>query len=143
VNLGAPILPIADFNGDGKVDGKEVLAMAQHWGQSQRLFDIGLSPMGDGTVDTNDLTVLAGYIGQEVNDPTLIAHWALDESAGLTAADSAGNNSRTVMGNATWQPSGGETGGALSFDGKDDFAMSAKPVLDPAKAPFTRMVPRW
>ena len=70
----ASVLPIVDFNGDGKVDGKEVVALAEHWGESQRLFDIGLSPMGDGTVDVNDLTVLAGYIGQEVNDPTLVAH---------------------------------------------------------------------
>jgi len=133
----AAIIPIVDFNGDGKVDGKEVLALAQHWGQKKSLFDIGLSPMGDGIVDINDLTVLARYIGQDVNDPTLIAHWALDEAAGTTPADSAGNNNLTVTGNATWQPSGGKIGGALAFDGKDGFAMSAKPVLDPAKGPLS------
>ena len=133
----APILPIVDFNGDGKVDGKEVLAMAEHWGQSKSLYDIGLSPMGDGVVDANDLTVLAGYIGQEVNDPTLIAHWALDETAGMTAADSVGDNDAMVLGNAVWQPTGGKIGGALAFDGKDDFARSAKFVLDPSKGPVS------
>jgi len=135
----APIMPIVDFDGDGKVDGKEVLILAQHWGQSNRLLDIGLSPMGDGVIDVNDLSALAGYIGQEVNDPTLIAHWALDESSGMFAADSVGGNNATVMGNATWQPSGGKIGGALAFDGKDDFAMSGEPVLDPAKGAFSAL----
>jgi len=133
-----PIIPVVDFNGDGKVDGEEVLAMAQHWGSDQSLYDIGPTPLGDGIVDVNDLTVLAGYIGQDVNDPTLIAHWALDEAAGMTAADGIAGNNATVMG-AAWQPAGGKIGGALAFDGKDDFAMSAKPVLDPAKGAFSAL----
>jgi len=133
----APILPIVDFNGDGKVDGKEVLALAQHWGQSDRLLDIGLSPMGDGVIDVNDLTALAGYIGQDVNDPTLIGHWALDETEGMAATDSAGNNHLTVFGNAAWQPTGGKIGGALELDAKSTFATSGKSVLDPSKGPFS------
>jgi len=75
-----------------------------------RLLDIGLSPPSDGIVDVNDLTVLAGYIGQDVNDATLLVPWAFDETARTTAADSAGNNNLTVLGNATWQPSGGKRG---------------------------------
>jgi len=136
----APILPIVDFNGDGKVGMQDLLRLIESWGQEDPTTDIGPMPWGDGKVDEKDLEVLMGYWGQEVNDPTLIAYWALDESAGMTAADSAGNNSLTVMGNATWQPSGGEIGGALSVDGKDDFAMSAKPVIDPAKGPFSVLV---
>jgi len=130
------ILPIVDFNGDGKVDGKEVLAMAEHWGQNNSLYDIGLSPLGDGTVDANDLTVLAGYIGTDINDPSLIAHWALDEAEGMTAADSAGDNDAMVLGNAAWQPEG-KIGGALAFDGKVDFVRSGLVVLDPATGPFS------
>ena len=130
------IVPVVDFNGDGKVDGKEVMALAQHWGQGKSLYDIGPSPTGDGVVDANDLTVLAGYIGQEVNDPTLIAHWALDETEGTTAHDSAGKNDATVLGNATWQPAG-KIGGALAFDGKSNFARTMSPVLDPAAGPFS------
>jgi hypothetical protein len=133
----APIIPIVDFNADGKVDGKEVLMMAEHWGQNYPLCDIGPFAWGDGVVDANDLTVLARYIGQEVNDPTLIACWKLDEASGVVAADSAGHNNLTVMGNATWQPSGGKIGGALAFDGKGSFAASAKSVLDPAAGPFS------
>ena len=131
----APILPIVDFNGDGKVDGKEVLALAEHWGQSHHSFDI--KPLlGDGIVDANDLTVLAGYIGQDVNDPTLIAHWALDETEGMTAADSAGDNDAIVV-NVAWQPTGGQIGGALAFNGKNSLGQSKQPVLDPAKGPFS------
>jgi Tol biopolymer transport system component len=133
----ARIIPIVDFNGDGKVDGEEVLAMAEHWGQSRSLYDIGLPPIGDGVIDANDLAVLAGYIGQEVNDPTLIAHWALDETEGMTAHDSAGKNDAMVLGGATWQPAGGKIGGAVAFDGKDDFVRSGSVVLDPAKGPLS------
>jgi len=132
----APILPIVDFNADGKVDGKEVLAMAQHWGQNKSLYDIGLTPMGDGIVDANDLTVLAGYIGQDVNDPTLIAHWALDEAAGMTAADSAGTSDGTVMGEPLWQPTGGKIGGALQFDGNNDFVMTGF-AWNPSDNPYS------
>jgi serine/threonine protein kinase/Tol biopolymer transport system component len=133
----APIIPVVDFNGDGKVDGNEVLAMAEHWGQSEWLYDIGLPPIGDGVVDVNDLSVLAGYIGQGVNDPTLIAHWTLDETEGVTATDSTGKNDAMVLGGATWQPAGGKIGGALAFDGKDDFVRSGSVVLDPAKGPLS------
>jgi serine/threonine protein kinase/Tol biopolymer transport system component len=132
----APIIPIVDFNGDGKVDGKEVLAIAEHWGQNKSLYDIGLSPLGDGVVDAKDLTVLAGYIGQEVNDPTLIAYWALDETQGMLATDSAGEHDALVLGNAAWQPAG-KIGGALAFDGKDDSVRSLSSVLDPAAGPFS------
>lgn len=133
----APIILIVDFNGDGKVDDKEVLALAQHWGPKDSRFDIGPFPWGDGVVDVNDLKVLAEYVGQDMADPTLIAHWALDETAGVTAADGTGNNNLTVTGHATWQPAGGKIAGALAFDGKGAFAASAESVLNPATGPFS------
>ena len=135
-NWQAPIIPIVDFNGDGKVDGKEVLALAEHWGKSARLYDIGLSPMGDGIVDVNDLTVLADYIGKEVVDPTLLAHWAMDESAGSVARDSVGGHDAMIVGKVVWQPAG-KVGGALAFDGKENFVRTLTPVLDLATGPFS------
>lgn len=51
----------------------------------------------------------------------LIAHWKLDESSGTTAADSVGSNDGTLTNGPVWQPSGGRIGGALSFDGVDDY----------------------
>ncbi|MHC4520247.1 MAG: hypothetical protein ACYTAS_16775, partial [Planctomycetota bacterium] len=77
-----PLVPIVDFNGDGKADGKDVITMAEHWGQGESTCDIGPSPFGNGIVDVRDLKVLAEYIGEEVYDPTLVAHWALDETEG-------------------------------------------------------------
>jgi len=132
----ASILPVVDFNGDGEVDGKEVLAMANHWGQSYTPCDIGPTPMGDGVVDANDLMVLAGYIGQETNDPTLIAYWPLDEGAGSVAIDGAGEHDAMIVGNVVWQPDG-IVGGALAFDGKHNFMRTVTPVLDPAKGPLS------
>jgi len=74
-------------------------------------------PWGDGMVDAKDLTVLAGYIGKEIEDPTLVAHWAFDETEGSVAMDSAGDCEGTLTGGSTWQPQGGMVGGALKCDG--------------------------
>jgi hypothetical protein len=131
----APILPIADFNGDGKVDGSDVRAMADRWGTDDSSCDIGPMTWGDGVVDLEDLRVLAGYIGEEVDDPTLIAHWALDEAEGTVAHDSVGTNNGTVTGNALWQPDGGKVGGALDFDGMTFVATDF--VVDPHEGPFS------
>jgi hypothetical protein len=134
----APVIPIVDFNGDGRVDGKEVLTIAEYWGTSEPRCDIAPLPFGDGTVDTEDLILLAEYIGQEANDPTLAAHWKLDEASGISAADSAGTNNGTLLGNPTWQPTGGRIGGALEFDGGSRFIM-AKSALHPSPGPFSVM----
>ncbi len=50
----------------------------------------------------------------------LIGHWAFDEGRGMIARDSSGrNNHGTIMGSAKWTR--GRIGGALEFDGTDDF----------------------
>jgi tetratricopeptide (TPR) repeat protein len=52
----------------------------------------------------------------------LVGWWKFDESEGTTAADSSGNgNNGTLHGNPRWQPSAGKVGGALEFDGVDDY----------------------
>ncbi|MHC4156530.1 MAG: LamG-like jellyroll fold domain-containing protein, partial [Planctomycetota bacterium] len=50
----------------------------------------------------------------------LVGHWKFDEGSGNTAYDSAGNNNGTIHG-AKWTKS--KVGGALSFDGKDNYVM--------------------
>jgi serine/threonine protein kinase/Tol biopolymer transport system component len=135
-NWQVPIVPVVDFNGDGKVDGKEVLGIAEHWGQDKSAYDIGPTPIGNGVVDANDLIVLADYIGTEWFDPTLLAHWALDEVGGSVAMDSAGQHDAMVVGTTVWQPEG-KVGGALAFDGKTNFARTMSPVLDPVSGPFS------
>jgi len=82
-------------------------------------------------VDVQDLIMLSEYLTKVVDDPTLMAHWTLDEAEGDIAYDSAGLNDAFVIGGALWQPSGGQVDGALEFDGVDDSVI-AGPVLNPA-----------
>jgi sialidase-1 len=119
----APIIPVVDFNGDGHVNGKDVVVLTEHWGESDSVCDIGPYAWGDGIVDEQDLFALAEYLEEEFVDPTLTAHWALDEAEGPVASDSAGENDAMVMGDPVWQPDAGVFGGALAFDGVDDFVL--------------------
>lgn len=53
----------------------------------------------------------------------LVGWWKLDEKEGSEAADSSGNDhNATLHGDPVWQPTGGKLGGALQFDGQDDYA---------------------
>ena len=54
----APILPIVDFNGDGKVDAKDMALLVANWGKNKSVCDIGPFAWGDGVVDEKDLKVL-------------------------------------------------------------------------------------
>jgi len=114
---------VVDFNGDGIVDSADICIMVDHWHTDYPLCDITPAPFGDDIVDVQDLTQLAGYLFQEVNDPTLIAHWALDETEGIIAADSVsetGYSDGIVIGDPLWQPTGGQVNGAIQLDGVDD-----------------------
>jgi len=68
----------------------------------------------DGTVITGDVWDFT--IGKQV------AWWKLDETEGNIAGDSSGNNHNgELIGGPRWQPSDGKIGGALEFDGVDDY----------------------
>ncbi|MGD8500437.1 MAG: hypothetical protein PVJ86_07300 [Phycisphaerales bacterium] len=54
-----PILPIVDFNGDGKVNRLDAGLLMVNWGTDNSLYDIGPTAFGDGIVDSKDLMVLA------------------------------------------------------------------------------------
>ena len=132
----APILPVVDFNGDGRVDGREVLTITDQWGLDDPICDIGPTPFGDGIVDLQDVIALADYLGEEVHDTTLMAHWALDEAGGFVASDSARENDAFLSGNAIWHSDGGVVGGAIELDGVDDCLMTPS-FMDPAAQPFS------
>ncbi len=68
-----------------------------------------------------DCTIIGKVAEVERYDPTLVAHWALDEIEGDIAADSAGELDGTVYGDPLWQPEAGMVGGALELDGIDDY----------------------
>ena len=83
------------------------------------------------------------YWGQPVDDPTLVAHWALDEDEGNIARDSVAENKGLydgyLMGDPVWQLAGGQVNGAIQLDGVDDFIIT-NPVLNPASGPFSVFV---
>ncbi len=130
------ITPIVDFNRDGLVEIEDLVELINSWGQDNPRYDIGPMPWGDGIVDRADLEVLLSYWEQYANDPSLLAHWALDEAEGLFAEERVSGNMDIVLGNPTWLPEGGQIRGCLEFDGVDDRVI-LKPVLDPANDPFS------
>jgi len=125
-----------DFNGDGIINIKDLLKLIESWGQDDPIVDIAPPPFGDGVVDVLDLEILISYWEQPIDDPTLIAHWALDETEGDVAYDSAGVNDASVIGEPVWLPEGGKVSGALALDGIDDCAF-AQDGLNPADGPFS------
>jgi hypothetical protein len=119
-----PVIPIVDLNGDGIVDSTDMCIMVDHWCENYFLCDIGPTPLGDGIVDVQDLIVLSEYFFEDINDSTLIAHWALDETEGMVVVDSAGDSNGYALGDPVWQPEGGLVDGALQFDGVDDYVIT-------------------
>jgi N-acetylneuraminic acid mutarotase len=127
---------VVDFNGDGIVDIKDILRLIESWRQDDPLCDVAPRPSGDGVVDALDLELLMSYWEQPVDDPTLTAHWALDEAEGDVAYDSAGSNDAFVIGNPVWRPGGGQVNGAVQLDGVNDCVVAGAP-LNPADGPFS------
>jgi hypothetical protein len=130
--------PPPDFNGDGRIDGRDVVILAESWGQDDPICDIAPPPFGDGIVDLQDLIALTEHIGEEVEDPTLIAHWALDETDGMVAYDSAGENDGAILGIPAWHPQGGMMDGALELNGT--CCIVTESVVSPAGGPFSVLV---
>jgi len=129
----ATIIPIVDLNGDRVVNSADMCIIVDHWGEYYPLCDIGPTPLGDGIVDVQDLIVLAEHLFE---DYRLIAHWKLDETEGSIAYDSVDVNDGICHGEPLWQPTGGKVGGALLFDGLDDY-ISTDFVLNPVDGAFS------
>jgi hypothetical protein len=127
----AAIIPIVDFNGDGLVDSADMCIMVDHWVEDYSLCDIGPMPWGDGIVDVQDLIILAEHFL-----PVFAAHWKLDETEGEIACDTAGDHDAMLQGNPVWRSTAGKVGGAVQFDGIDDYA-NAGFVLNPSSGPFS------
>ena len=72
----------------------------------------------------------------ELIDPTLIAHWPLDETGGNIAQDSIGENDGTLHGEPLWQPEGGVIDGAIELDGFDDY-ISTPFIINPYEENFS------
>ena len=136
VEVYKPNPPVIDFNGNGLVDIKDLLRLIESWAQNDPLCDIAPPPFGDRIVDTLDLELLMDNWEQPVEDHTLVAHWALDETEGIIAYDSAGVNDAVVIGGTGWQPDSGQVNGSLQLDGIDGCGV-AGPVLNPVDGSFS------
>ncbi len=69
------------------------------------------------------LIVLSGGVSaQEVTvcPSSMVSYWKFDEGSGTIASDSVGTNDGTLINGPVW--TSGKVGGALSFDGVDDYA---------------------
>jgi hypothetical protein len=87
----------ADLNDDCVVDYDDIVILAEQW------LDSGLivTPVQPGSAD-------------------LVGHWKFDDGFGTTAVDSSINaNSGALVGDTQWVA--GHDGGALRFDGTDDY----------------------
>ena len=132
------VTPIVDLNNDGIVDAGDISIMIDYWHTNEPSCDIAPAPFGDGIVNVQDLVVLAENLFENyrLDIVPMIAHWKLDETSGDSAYDSISNNNGTLHGDPIWQPATGYVGGALEFDGIDDY-VSTPSILDPADGSFS------
>ena len=84
-----------------------------------------------GRLQVNGLAVIKGKVETSSGDTIVNILGGLFAVNGIaeTTADSSGsgNTARLYYG-PTWRPSGGRTGGALEFDGVDDYAQTANDI---------------
>jgi acyl-CoA thioesterase-1 len=132
--LGVRFLP--DFDRDGVVNLMDFARLALLWRQNEASFDVAPLPNGDGLIDNRDL---GGLVRFWMRYPGIVAHWTFDETEGEAAHDSLGRLTGTAYGSPAWQPGEGRIGGALSFDGIDDYVSAGTP-LNPGAGPFTVFV---
>jgi hypothetical protein len=89
--------PAADLNGNCVVDYQDIVILAERW------LDTGLIVTPVQPASAN-----------------LVGHWKFDDGFGTTAVDSSGNaNNGALVGDTKWIA--GHIGGALRFDGTDDY----------------------
>jgi hypothetical protein len=132
--LGVRFLP--DFDRDGVLNFVDFARLALLWRQNEPSFDVAPVPNGDGLIDNRDLAGLARFW---MMYPGIVVHWTFDEAQSEVAHDSLGRLSGTVHGSPAWQPGEGRIGGAISFDGVDDYISAGAP-LNPGAGPFTVFV---
>jgi hypothetical protein len=140
-----------DFNLDGVVNFIDYVILIEHLAtndtsqsgnsnpedtnnnNSNDKYDLTPTPDGDSIIDLRDVAALFKYW---LSTPGLLAHWKLDETEGLVAADCAGGITGQIHGNAIWRPSDGYKDGALELNGIDSYFKTGF-VLNPMDGPFS------
>jgi RHS repeat-associated protein len=78
---------------------------------------------GDGIIDTQDNCPTVSNPDQTDSDGTpadqFVSYWKFDEGSGTTAVDSVNTNNGMLVNGPIWTT--GKLGGALNFDGVDDY----------------------
>jgi hypothetical protein len=127
----------ADLNGNWKVDEADEAILLAAIDANDLSADIAPAAKRDGIVDSNDLVLLTQYMGTEIPELGLIAHWKLDESEGAIDHDNSGmHHNATVMGVPLWRPDNGMVGGALELSGVANF-VTTESVRDPSEGPLS------
>ncbi len=81
-----------------------------------------IEPLGPFKFQSNPYILALTPVKIPEAERKLVAWWKFDQAEGDTMSDSSGNNHvGTLIGGPQWQPAGGRVGGALAFDGVDDF----------------------
>jgi len=120
-----PCWPLCDFDRNYFINSIDYSILAKYWMNTNCgiPYWCGKSDVDfSGTIDSNDLGILAGDWLLESDYWWLqpLSHWRFDEGSGTTAYDSAGNNNGTLYGDPCWVA--GKIGDyALSFDGVNDY----------------------
>lgn len=99
----------------GDLDQLKIYSSALTKGQSKQLY-IGSTP-------SSASGAIIGISGKQIAATLLqglVAHWKFDDSQDLGKDSSANANDGQVNGNPVWVV-GGKVGGALTFDGTDDY----------------------
>jgi len=83
--------------------------------------------VSDGRVSVTDEVTVVVRDKSEINvNSGLVAYWKVDENSGTRAEDFAGSHDGTLVNGPAWRPNGGKIGGALDFDGVDDYVAIGK-----------------
>ena len=75
------------------------------------------------TVMAAGLLLLSASVAASAADPNLVSWWKFNETSGTVASDSAGSNNGQLVNGPVWTT--GHNGGALSFDGYNDYVQVA------------------
>jgi len=82
--------------------------------------------MGPFKFESKPYTLALAGIKIRETERKLLAWWKLDETEGTEAGDASGHNHfGMLVGGPKWLPDGGKVGGALQFDGVDDYVQTS------------------
>lgn len=114
---------IADINADGYVDLGDLINLTQCWLESELTgLCQSLNFHPDDLIDYQDFSVFSQAWMSEDLSWGLVGRWNMDETDGLYAYDSSGNNHHGVLQNFSASPwKNGWINNALEFDGVNDY----------------------